>query len=109
VLCSVTVPVAKNSSNSSAAQKQQIEVKQAVEIIPEAGTFGSGKVAGSTAPTVIIANLFANRVSYKRNQGYDWAGSRPGQCHRDGHAPSRTPPSLWSVHMSAANRLAQAT
>lgn len=63
MLCSVTVPAAKGSSNSSAAQRQ-VEVKQAVEVIPEAGTFGSGKVAGLTAPTVTIANLFANRVSY---------------------------------------------
>jgi hypothetical protein len=71
LLCSVTVPAANGNSNSSAAQKQQVEVKQAVEIIPEAGTFGSGKVAGLTAPTVTIANLFANRVSHKLGQGYD--------------------------------------
>jgi hypothetical protein len=54
---------AKGNSNSSLPQRQQVEARSTVEVVPEAGTFGDKAVAGFTVPKVTIANLFANRVS----------------------------------------------
>lgn len=62
VLCRVNSTAGK-AGNSSVPSSTQQAAGQAVDIIPQNGTFGSTKVAGVAGPTVTIANLFANRVS----------------------------------------------
>jgi hypothetical protein len=64
VLCRVHPSnAAKGSSNSSLPERQTVEARSTIEVVPEAGTFGGKAVAGFTVPKVTIANLFANRVS----------------------------------------------